>query len=111
MYLKIPGQNITIKEYKKLKERFVSLKFYLYPIDFGICFPKKKYFSTSFFCQRVDLCFTDNDYKILYLHSNVKSEKRFLHLKSKNVFVFPVGTNQFFEVGDTLRIRENEKKD
>ena len=77
MYLRVKNKKIEIKEYKKFSDRFKSLKFYLKNLDFGIKLPNKKLANTTFFCQRVDICFTDNDkltsktWKIVYLDSNL----------------------------------------
>ena len=106
MYLKIKNKKIEIKELKTFNERFKSLKFNLYTIDYGLFFPKKKLLDTTFYCQRVDACFTDDDNTILYLHSNVKSEKRILHTKAKNVYVLPLNTAQQLIIGDTLKIQK-----
>ena len=106
MYLKIKNKKIEIKELKTFKERFKSLKFNLYPIDYGLYFPKKKLLDTTFYCQRVDACFTDEDNTIMYLHSNIRSEKRILHLKAKNVYVLPLNTTQYLIIGDKLNIQK-----
>ena len=106
MYLKIHNKKYEVKEYKKFKERFSSLKFYLNPVDFVLYFPNKKFLNTNFFCQRVDACFTDKDYKILYIFSNVKSEKRILRLKSKHLFIMPIDTSKHLKIGDVLKIEE-----
>ena len=57
MYLRVKNKKIEIKEYKKFSDRFKSLKFYLKNLDFGIKLPNKKLANTTFFCQRVDICF------------------------------------------------------
>ncbi len=104
MYLKVQNQKIKIQEAKTFKERFKSLKFYLNTLDYGLWFPKKKLLNTTFFCQRVDACFTDDDYKILYLHEFIKSERRILHFKSKHIFILPLGTCEHLKVGEKLQI-------
>ena len=106
MYLKIKNKKIEIKELKTFKERFKSLKFNLYPIDYGLYFPKKKLLDTTFYCQRVDACFTDEDNTIMYLHSNIRSEKRKYHVSVSNLYILPVGTAKYFKVGDTLKLKE-----
>ena len=83
---------IRIEEYQTPKKRFTTLKFYLKKLDFGIYLPRKKIANTYFFCQRVDICFTDNNNRIIHLHSNVKSEKLIFHFNSHNVYYFPLGT-------------------
>ena len=104
MYLKIQAKKIPIKEYLSLKMRFVSLKFYLMPLDFVLFFPRKKLLNTTFFCQRVDVCFTDLENRILYLHENVKSEIRIYHPKAKQFYILPIGSCKHLKVGETLNI-------
>ena len=104
MYLKINNKKIEIKELKSFKDRFKSLKFNLNKLDYGLCLPKKKFFSTDFFCQRVDVCFTDNDNKLLHIYPNLKSEKRLLHFDSKKVYIFPLETLDNLNVGEKLNI-------
>jgi len=106
MYLLVNNKRIKIKEYTKFKDRFKTFKFYLEPIDFGIKLPKKKRATTTFFCQRVDICFTDKDEKILYLYEDVRSEKRIFKLKSKNIYYLPLNTVKYLKVGEKLKIRK-----
>lgn len=106
MYLLVNNKRIRIKEYTKFKDRFKSFKFYLEQIDFGIKLPKKKRATTTFFCQRVDICFTDKDEKILYLYEDVRSEKRIFKLKSKNIYYLPLNTVKYLKVGEKLKIRK-----
>lgn len=106
MYLKLKRKKIEIVEYTKIIERFKSFKFYLDKIDFGIKIPKKKYASTYLFCQRVDICFTDRDDKILYLYENVKTEKRFFKFKAYNVYYLPLNTSSELKIGDKLNVKD-----
>ena len=106
MYLKIKNEKIKINEYTKFKDRFKSLKFYLKEINFGIKLPNKKIANTYFFCQRIDICFTDNNDKILYLYSNIRSEKLIFKFKAKNVYFFPVGTNKLLKIGDVIKLKK-----
>lgn len=87
MYLKILKKKIEIKELNSLTERFKSLKFVLETIDYGVMLKRKRFFSTYFFCQRIDIIVTDMDDNITYIYDNVKSEKNFFHLK-KVIFIF-----------------------
>ena len=104
MFLVINSKKIPIQEAKTWKERFKSFKFVLETIDQGILLPHKKMLNTTFFCQRVDACFTDSVNKILYLHENIKSERRILHFQSKNIYILPLGTCKNLKVGDQLKI-------
>ena len=106
MYLLVNKKKINIKEYTKFKERFKSFKFYLEKIDFGIKLPKKIMANTTFFCQRVDICFTNKDDKILYLYENVKSEKRILKFKAYNIYYLPLNSVKHLKVGEKLIIHK-----
>jgi len=105
MYIKNNNKKINIIEYIDFKDRFKSFKFYLKPIDFGIKISKKRYANTYFFCQRVDICFTDQNNKIIYLYKNVKSEKLIIKLHRYNIYYLPVGTCSNMNVGDILKIK------
>ena len=107
MYLKINNKKIKIKELNTFKERFKSLKFKLAVIDYGVLIPNKKLASTYFFCQRVDICFTDKENKIVDLLENVKSEKRYLRFKSHNIYYLPLNTCKYLKVNETLKIKKD----
>ena len=104
MYLKFKNKKLKINEYKKFKEKFKSFKFYLKEMNFGIKLPNKKLANTYFFCQRVDICFTDKDDIIIKLLDNVRSEKLHLKLKAKNVYFLPVGTNKNLQLGQKIKL-------
>ena len=104
MYLKIKGTKINIDECSNFKNRFKSFKFYLEKIEHGLYFPKKKVANTYFFCQRVDICFTDNTGKIIYLYRNMRSEKLIFKFKAKNVFYLPLGCADKLKIGNVLTI-------
>lgn len=104
MYIKIKGVKINIIECTNFKSKFKSFKFYLEKIDYGLYFPRKKIASTYFFCQRVDICFTDKNNKIISLHSNVRSEKFIFKLKAKNIYYLPVGYSNNLSIGETIKI-------
>ena len=106
MYLKVNSKKIEIKEYIKFKDRFKSFRFYLYPIDFGIRYNKKKIASTYFFCQKVDICFTDKDNIILDLYHNVPSERRLFDFKAYYIYYLPLETCKYLEIGKKLDIKE-----
>lgn len=104
MYLKLNNKKIQIYEYTNFKERFKSLKFYLKEINFGIKLPNKKIASTYFFCQRVDICFTDKDDIVIRLLNNIRSEKMYFKSKAKNIYFLPVGTNKYLEIGKKIKL-------
>ena len=104
MYLKLKNKKLKINEYTKFKERFKSFKFYLKEMNYGIKLPNKKLANTYFFCQRVDICFTDKDDIIIKLIDNVRSEKLHLKKKKKNVYFLPVGTNKNLQLGQKIKL-------
>lgn len=105
MYLKINEKKIKIYEYNKFKDRFKSLKFILDKIDYGIKLPKKKLANTTFFCQKVDICFTDKNDEIISLYKNVKSEKRILKLKAHNIYYLPLDTCSKLKIGEKIILK------
>ncbi len=111
MYLKIHGKKINIKKLTKFGERFKGLKMVLEPIDYGVCFPKKRFISTYFLCQRVDVVITDSNDIVLDIIENVKSEKILIRLKSKYTYFLPLNTAKWLDIGDKLNLREKEVND
>lgn len=105
MYLKIKDKKIEIKELKTFKDKFKSLKFVFEPIDYGIKISNKHLASTYFFCQRIDICYTDNDNLITYLHENIKSEKNIFHTKKGNIYYLPLNTVKNLKIGEKLNIK------
>lgn len=106
MYLKIKKKKYEVLQVDKFWERFKCMKFVLEPLDRIFLFNKKKSISTTFFCQKVDLVFTDNNNTILYIFPKVKTEKRITKFKSNKIYIFPVDTANNFNIGDTLKITE-----
>ena len=109
MYLKVKSKKIPIKDYKSIKEKFKSFKFYLKPIDFGIR-TKGKIATTYFFCQKVDICLTDKDNNILALYENIKSEKRKINLKTYYIYYLPLDTCKCLTLGTRLILKDKDKK-
>ena len=110
MYLKLHNQKINIIKLTKFKERFKGLKLVLTPLDYGVCFPNKRFITTNFLCQRVDIVITDENDKVLDIIENVKSEKYFIRLKAKYTYFLPTGTSKYLDIGDKLNLREKEKE-
>lgn len=105
MYLVIKGKKIPVQECKSLKDKLKTFRFVLEPIDYGLKLSPKRIASTYFFCQRVDICFTDKNNKIIALYENVRSEKRILKLRSKNIYYLPLDTCKNLSIGETLKER------
>ncbi|MBR2245955.1 MAG: hypothetical protein IJ880_02820 [Bacilli bacterium] len=111
MYIKINRKKYKIVELTKFWDRFKGLKFNLEKLDHIIKFPHKKFVSTDFICQKIDIILTDKDEKILYIYDEFETEKYiFPKRKVYNVYFFPVGLTKHFEIGDTLNIEEDKKK-
>ena len=106
MILKIKNKKIEIKEYTTFKDRFKSLKFVLDPIDYGIKIPNTRWMTTYYFCQRVDICITDQDNKIIYLRPNCKSEKRRFLWQKYNVYYLPLKTCESLNIGNQLETKK-----
>ena len=103
MYLKIKNKKIEIIECTSRIERFKSLKFVLEKIDYGIKISNKKIVNTYFFCQRVDICITDKDNKIIALYENLKSEKLLIKWNSYNIYYLPLNTVKYLKINDYLK--------
>ena len=104
MYLRVNNKKLEIKELLTIKDKIKSLRFNLYPIDYGIRRNKKKLASTYFFCQKVDICFTNKENVIIALYENVKPEKRIFKFKSKYIYYLPLNTVKHLKVGEKLII-------
>lgn len=106
MYIKIKNKKIEILEYTKFIDQLKSLKFVLEPIDYGIKLPHKRMINTYFFCQRVDICITNQENEIIDLFENIKSEKRKFLFKKYNIYYLPLNTCKYLKVGQKLEIKE-----
>lgn len=105
MYLKVKGRKIQIVKLDSFSDRIKGLKFILEPINYGLLFSKKRWITTVFLCQKIDIIMTDKENNILYLYENVKSEKYFLpKRKVYNIYFLPLGTCRNFKVSDKLKI-------
>lgn len=104
MYLKVDKKKIDIVELNKFNEKFKSFKFYLEKIDYGIRI-KRKFYTTYFFCQRVDICITDKKDTIIKLYENRRSEKSRFFFKAKYIYYLPLDTVKHLQVGDKLNIK------
>ncbi len=105
MYLQVKRKKIKIIELTKFWDRFKGLKFVLEPLDYGIKFPKKKFVTTNFLCQRIDIVLTDKEDNILYMYQNIKSEKYILpKRKVYNVYFLPKNTVKDLKLHTKLKI-------
>jgi len=111
MYLQINRKKIKIIELKGFWNRFKGLKFILEPIDYGLKFSKKKFVTTNFLCQKIDIVLTDKEDNILYLYENMKTEK-YIWPKRKvyNVYFLPLNTVKNLKINTKLKIINQEKK-
>lgn len=103
----INKKHIPIRILTKKWDRIKGYTWKLDAIEEGLCYPKKRYFSTYFYCQRVDVVMTDKNYKILYLYKNLKTEKRILFKrKVYYTFVLPANSCASLNVSDTLCVKQ-----
>lgn len=110
MYLKVKNKKIKIKELTTFWERFKGLKFILEPIDYGIKFPHKKFSTTNFLCQKIDVILTDKEEKILYIYEKLRTEQYIFPMrKVYNTYFLPLGTAANFKIGDKLPIVDSNK--
>ncbi len=105
MYLKINNKKVEIIEYTKFWEKFKSLKFNLKLLDYGIKICNKRGINTYFFCQNVDIIFTDKNDIIKYIYSDVCSERSIIKVKKYNIYIFPLHIANYFNIGDKIKIR------
>ena len=52
MYLQVKRKKIKLIELTKFWDRFKGLKFVFEPLNYAIRFPKKKFVTTNFLCQK-----------------------------------------------------------
>ena len=105
MKLDLGKKKILIHEVNGFFERYKTLKFELKPLKEGFLFKNRKFLSTYFFCQKVDVVMTDQNHKILYLYPNLKTEKRiFYKRKVCDTYILPLGSCEHLEVGKVLPI-------
>lgn len=112
MYLQIKRKKIKIIELTKFWDRFKGLKFVLEPITYGIKFPKKKFVTTNFLCQKIDIVLTDKNDNILYMYNNMNTEKYiFPKRKVYNVYFLPLNTAKDLQINTKLNIIILHKKE
>lgn len=104
MYLKTETKKIQIKELVNFKDRIKTFRFKLDKINYGIKLPNKKTANTYLFCQRIDICLTDKNNKIIGLYENVKSEKIIRKRKTKNVYLLPLDTVKELQLGQQINL-------
>ncbi len=109
MRIKLNKKYYNIKILTKKWERFKGYMWKLDAITEGLCYPKKRYFSTYLYCQPVDVVMTDKNYQILHLYHHLRSEKRiFFKKRVYYTFVFPMDSCKELKVGDRLKLLEKE---
>ena len=62
--------------------------------------------TTYYFCQRVDICITDQENTIVYLRPKCKSEKRKFLWQKYNVYYLPLKTCENLQLGDKLETKK-----
>ena len=107
MKLVINNKKINIEKIDGFFNRFKLMKFRLEKLENGFLLSKRKYLNTYLYCQKVDVVMTDKDNKILYLYSNLKSEKIiFFKKKVFNTYILPLNTSKYLKIGNTLNIKK-----
>lgn len=111
MKLNIGKKKLSIRKVDGFWNRFKILKFDLYPLKEGILLENRKFLSTYFFCQKVDVVMTDCDSNILFIYKKLKSEKIiFYKRRVYNTYILPLGSCDFLGVGQKLKIVSDIKK-
>lgn len=111
MYLQVKRKKTKIIELKGFWNRFKGLKFVLEPIDYGIKFSKKKFVTTNFLCQKIDIVLTDKEDNILYMYEKMNTEKYiFPKRKVYNVYFLPLNTVKDLKLNTKLKIIKTEKE-
>lgn len=116
MYLQVKRKKIKLIELTGFWNRFKGLKFVLEPIKYGVKFPKKRFVTTNFLCQKIDIVLTDKEDNILYMYENMKTEKYiFPKKKVYNVYFLPLNTVKELKPNTKLKViltaNEKQKKD
>lgn len=109
MILKTSNKKIEVKLLTTLPERVKSFRFKLDVITSGICFYKKRNINTYFFCQKVDIIFTDRNNRVLKISRNASSE-RFIRGRRGVFFIYILNGNDAkdIHVNDILNIRYSD---
>lgn len=111
MYLQVKRKKLKIIELKGFWNRFKGLKFVLEPIDYGVKFTKKKFVTTNFLCQKIDIVLTDKEDNILYMYEKMNTEKYILpKRKVYNVYFLPLNTVKDLKLNTKLKIIKTEKE-
>ena len=120
MYLQVKRKKIKLIELTKFWDRFKGLKFVFEPLNYAIRFPKKKFVTTNFLCQKIDIVLTDKEDNILYMYENMKTEKYiFPKRKVYNVYFLPINNVKNLTKNTKLKVvltkkdkpENNKKKD
>ena len=106
MYLYLKNNKIEIKKAETLVDKIKSFRFKLDEIDYGILLEDKKIFNTYFFCQNIDVIYTDKNNKILKILRNVKSEKILIAPKNTSkTFLLKSLITKNLDIDDKLKIK------
>ena len=79
-YIKNGNKKIKFKTVTKFTDRIKGFRFYLTPIEEGLCYPKKKMINTYFFCQKLDIVVTDKKVKTNYKFNIIKIKTDFSNI-------------------------------
>ncbi|MBO5138582.1 MAG: hypothetical protein J6B89_02970 [Bacilli bacterium] len=99
-------KSINTSIYTNLIDRFKLYRFKLENIKEGICLPKKRKSNTYLFCQRVDIILTDDEFKVIKIIRNLKSEKFIFGNKLVYyIFILPKGTFPNIKKSDHIKVK------
>lgn len=104
-YIGNGSKKIKFKTVTNFIDRLKGFRFYLSPINEGLCYPKKKMINTYFVCQKLDIVVTDKENNILAIYPSIRTEK-FIRprLKAYYIYLLPEGSTKGLENYDKLRI-------
>jgi len=104
----VKNKKIKINVLSSFKDRVKSIRLVLDTINDGYYFPKKKGINTYFFCQRVNIYQVDENNKVIHCYLNCKTEKFIFRKKDvKSIFILPTAINDYYKIGDTIKIEES----
>lgn len=106
MKITFKKQSINTSIYTNLVDRFKLYRFKLENIKEGICLPKKRKSNTYLFCQRVDIILTDDEFKVIKIIRNLKSEKFIFGNKLVYyTFILPKGAFPNIKKSDHIKVK------
>ncbi len=111
MELKVNNKKLDIIELNSFIDKLKCLKFNMDKLDYVIKLCNRRFINTYFYCQRIDLILVNNDDEIIKIYNNFKTEKfKLFKRKVKHIYILPLGTAQYYTVGEKMKILDKKKK-